>query len=98
LFTTLRNIVLPLVRNSVIGGWIYVFIVSFKAVGSIVLLTTPQNQVFSTYVWALYTSGSGSVANGNLAAASVVLMIILWALIGGMLLVQRRVVAEQFVS
>ena len=98
LFSTLRNIIFPLVRNSVIGGWIYVFIVSFKAVGNIVLLATPQNQVFSTYVWALYTSGSGSVANGNLAAASVILMIILWVLIGSMLLIQRRVVAEQFVS
>lgn len=97
-FSTLRNIILPLVRNSLIGGWIYVFIVSFKAVGNIVLLATSQNQVFSTFVWSLYTSGSGSTALPNLAAASVILMIILWILIGSMLLVQRRLVAEQLVS
>ncbi len=98
IFATMRNVILPLVRNSVIGGWIFVFIVSFKAVGNVVLLANSQNQVFSTFVWSLYTSGSGSTAQGNLGAASVVLMIILWALIGGLLLVQRRLVAEQLVS
>jgi iron(III) transport system permease protein len=85
---TIRRILLPLLRNSLIGTWLYVLIVASKAVGPLILLVTPQNQVLSTYIWNDWISKPNNT--GVVAAAGILLMAIAWVLILGMLLFQRR--------
>ena len=85
---TIRRILLPLLRNSLIGTWLYVLIVASKAVGPIILLATAQNQVLSTYIWNDWVSKPDNT--GIVAAAGILLMAIAWVLILGMLLFQRR--------
>lgn len=71
---TLRSIIFPLLKPALLGLWVYVFISSFKSLGEIILLTTPQNEVLATVLWDLWVNGNISL----LAAASVLLMILLW--------------------
>ncbi len=85
---TIRRILFPLLRNSLIGTWLYVLIVSSKAVGPIILLMTSQNQVLSTYIWNDWISKPADT--GTVAAAGVLLMAIAWVLIFGLLLFQNR--------
>ncbi len=85
---TIRRVLLPLLRNSLVGTWLYVLIVSSKAVGPIIMLVTPQNRVLSTYIWNDWVSKPNDT--GVTAAAGIVLMLIAWALILGLLVFQRR--------
>ncbi len=71
---TMRSIIFPLLKPALLSAWIYIFISSFKALGEIILLTTPQNEVLATALWDLWINGNIPF----LAAASVLLIIVLW--------------------
>lgn len=85
---TIRRVLLPLLRNSLIGTWLYVLIVASKAVGPLILLMTSQNQVLSTYIWNDWISKPADT--GVVAAAGILLMAIAWVCILVLLLFQRR--------
>ena len=76
--TTVRRITLPLLGPAMISGWVYVFVISFKELSSIIFLITPRNEVLSTTLWDLWVNGSVEI----LAAASVLLTVLLWAIVG----------------
>ncbi len=85
---TVRRILIPLLRNSLVGTWLYVLVLSSTAVGPIVLLFTTQNTVLSTYIWNDWVSKPNET--GIVAAAGILLMAIDWAVIAGLLLLQSR--------
>ncbi|MDA4117793.1 MAG: iron ABC transporter permease [Thaumarchaeota archaeon] len=87
--TTIRQIFLPLVRSSLVGAWLYVFIGSFTALGSVLLLQTSNNQLFSTLLWSFWSSGNPGSAD-SFAAGCVLLLLILVSAISAMVLLQRR--------
>jgi iron(III) transport system permease protein len=74
---TVRRITLPLLRPAMLAGWIYVFVVSFRELSSVIFLITPRNQVLATVLWDLFINGSVEL----LAAASILLTIFLWAIV-----------------
>lgn len=84
--TTIRRIFLPLIRTSLLRTWIFVFIVSFGALGPVILLASSTNQLFSTLMWGYWTSGQVE----TFAGACVVLFLVLGAMILTMLFIQRR--------
>jgi iron(III) transport system permease protein len=87
--TTMRRIFLPLIRSSLVGAWLYVFIGSFTALGAVLLLQSANNQLFSTLLWSFWSSGNPGSAQ-SFAAGCVVLLLILIGAIAIMVLVQGR--------
>jgi iron(III) transport system permease protein len=85
--TTMRRIFLPLIRPSLVGAWLYVFIGSFTALGAVLLLQSANNQLFSTLLWSLWSSGNPGSAQ-SFAAGCVLLLLILVGAIAVMVLVQ----------
>jgi iron(III) transport system permease protein len=87
--TTMRRIFLPLIRSSLVGAWLYVFIGSFTALGAVLLLQSANNQLFSTLLWSFWSSGNPGSAQ-SFAAGCVVLLLILIGAIAIMVLIQGR--------
>ncbi len=87
--TTIRRIFLPLIRSSLVAAWLYVFIGSFTALGAVLFLQSVNNQLFSTLLWSLWSSGNPGSAQ-SFAAGSVMLLIIMMAAISAMIIIQRR--------
>jgi len=87
--TTIWRIFLPLARPSLVGGWLYVFIGSFNALGAVLLLQSSNNQLFSTLLWSFYSSSQPSAAQ-SFAAGCVLLFMILASFVTVMVLIQRR--------
>jgi iron(III) transport system permease protein len=52
-----RRIVLPLLVPGFIAGWIYIFVVSFRELGSSVLLYSPGREVLSIAIWQEWNDG-----------------------------------------
>lgn len=52
-----RRIVLPLLAPGFVAGWIYVFVVSFRELGSSVLLYSPGREVLSIAIWQQWNDG-----------------------------------------
>lgn len=55
--TVFRRILLPLVSTGVLAGWLFVVVVSSRAVSSIVILATPGSEVLSVVMWQQVQSG-----------------------------------------
>ena len=54
---TFRRVVLPLLAPGLIAGWIYIVIVSFRELGSSVLLYSPGKEVLSIVIWEQWRDG-----------------------------------------
>jgi iron(III) transport system permease protein len=52
-----RRIVLPLLVPGFVAGWIYIFVVSFRELGSSVLLYSPGKEVLSIAIWQQWQDG-----------------------------------------
>ncbi|MGH2933033.1 MAG: ABC transporter permease [Gaiellaceae bacterium] len=52
-----RRVVVPLLAPGLVAGWIYVFIVSIRELGSSVLLYSPGKEVLSIAIWESYRNG-----------------------------------------
>jgi len=87
--TTIRRIFLPLARSSLVGGWLYVFIGSFNALGAVLFLQSANNQLFSTLLWSFFSSSQPS-SEQAFAAGCVLLFLILLCAITAMVVIQRR--------
>src|SRR5437879_13892595 len=60
--TTLRRIVLPILKPSLIAGAVYVFVVSIEDLGAAVMLTTGDSALFSSALYNLWTHDDELVA------------------------------------
>jgi len=54
---TFRRVVLPLLAPGLVAGWIYIVIVSFRELGSSVLLYSPGKEVLSIVIWEQWRDG-----------------------------------------
>ena len=74
---TVRKIILPLLKPALISAWIYIFVLTFRELSSIIFLITPNNQVISAILWDLFVNGSVEL----LAATSMLLTLFLWIVV-----------------
>jgi iron(III) transport system permease protein len=56
-FQSFRRVVLPLLTPGLVAGWIYIFVVSFRELGSSVLLYSPGREVLSIAIWQEWNDG-----------------------------------------
>jgi iron(III) transport system permease protein len=54
---TFRRVVLPLLAPGLTAGWIYIVIVTFRELGSSVLLYSPGKEVLSIVIWEQWRAG-----------------------------------------
>ena len=54
---TFRRVVVPLLAPGLVAGWIYIVIVSFRELGSSVLLYSPGKEVLSIVIWEQWRDG-----------------------------------------
>jgi len=64
----MRRIILPLITPSVLGGWVFVFLLSAKELSMSILLVSPQTPVVSVAIYDLWENGQVN----ELAALSVI--------------------------
>lgn len=71
-WTTYRSIVLPLVAPTLLGGFLFVFMISTKELSTSILLTGPRTQVMSVSFFQLWNNGQATevAAFGVLWAAA----------------------------
>lgn len=55
--TSFRKIILPLLMPGLLGGWIYIVIVSIRELSSSILLYSPGTEVISIVIWELWSNG-----------------------------------------
>lgn len=70
---TFRRVLLPLLRPSLVAGWLYVVIISLRELSASLLLYTPGNEVLSVQLWQRYQDG----AFPEVAALGVLLTVVL---------------------
>ena len=75
--TTVRTIILPLLKPAMLSGWVYIFVLTFRELSSIIFLVTPHNEVIAAILWDLFVNGSVEL----LAATSIILTAFLWSVI-----------------
>ena len=68
-----RRILIPLMLPSLIGGGLYVLILSVKVMSMAAILWTPDSIVFSIFIWQLWEEGN----MGELGAVSVIFIAVL---------------------
>jgi len=87
----MRRIVLPLITPSVLGGWVFVFLLSAKELSMSILLVSPQTPVVSVAIYDLWENGQVN----ELAALSVIWSTILVAVAITYYLFARRYGIQQ---
>ena len=92
--TAIRRIFLPLIRPSLAGAWLYVFIGSFNALGAVLLLQSSNNQLFSTLLWSFFSSSQPG-SEDTFAAGCVLLFMILVIAVIAMVILQRVLEGNQ---
>ncbi|MFI5613589.1 ABC transporter permease [Amycolatopsis sp. NPDC051903] len=76
-FATMRRVLLPLAAPGLIGGWVYILIVSFRELQSSILLYTPGKEVLSVSIFQEYQDGNTTLVS----AIGVVLVVVLTVLV-----------------
>jgi iron(III) transport system permease protein len=56
-FQTFRRVLLPLLVPGFVAGWIYIFVVSFRELGSTVIIYSPGHEVLSIAIWQQWNDG-----------------------------------------
>lgn len=72
-FSVFRRILVPLILPSLIGGGLYVLVLSVKVMSMAAILWTPKSIVFSIFIWQLWEEGN----MGELGAVSVIFIAVL---------------------
>ncbi|MFI4986788.1 MAG: ABC transporter permease [Alphaproteobacteria bacterium] len=90
--TVLAKVVAPLLRRSLIGGWILVFIPATRELSAAIFLSGPHTQVMSVVLYEL--SGEGNfeyvaALGGVLLAATVVIVAVSFKLVGRDFMLRR---------
>jgi iron(III) transport system permease protein len=73
--TTMRRVVLPLLKGGLTSSFIYTFINSLRELGSVIILVTPQSMVLTVLLLNLYSQHP--MALNTIAAAAVILCIVI---------------------
>ena len=68
---------MPLLKPAFLGGWVYIFMISFRELGTVVLLASPSNQVISVTLFSMWSIGHVEKA----VAASMLLVAVLWSFV-----------------
>jgi iron(III) transport system permease protein len=87
---TFRHILLPLLRPSLVGAWVYIFIISLRELGSSILLYSSDSVVLAVRIFDLRDSGNYT----TIAALSVFLIVLLVALVSILQRLGGRTVRE----
>lgn len=87
LLETLRDITLPLVTPSLLGGWILVFLLSLSEFSSSVLLVSANTQVAATAMYNLQATGNFE----TLSATGLLLIVIALGMFGILQYLSRRI-------
>jgi iron(III) transport system permease protein len=85
-FTTLRRIVVPLVRMAVLSGLIFSFVRAMTAISQVIFLISPRTNLATTQILSYVNYGSV----GPAAALSWVLVVFMALVIVGLYLVTQR--------
>lgn len=84
--TTLRRIVMPLVRAALLSGLVFAFVRAITAVSQVIFLITPQHSLATTQILTYIEYGS----QGRGAALASLLTVFMILVIGALYLVNRR--------
>jgi iron(III) transport system permease protein len=71
------GVLLPLLRPSLVGAWVYIFIISLRELGSSILLYSSESVVLAVRIFDLRDSGNYT----TIAALSVFLIVLLVVLV-----------------
>ncbi|MEO8136816.1 MAG: iron ABC transporter permease [Betaproteobacteria bacterium] len=87
-FTTLRRVVLPLLRPAIVAALVYSFVRSMTTVSAVIFLVTAEHELATTYIVLRVTNGD----YGLVLAYCTVLILMMLAIIGAMqwLIGERR--------
>jgi iron(III) transport system permease protein len=88
--TTLRRIVLPLVRAAILSGLIFSFVRAMTAISQVIFLITPQTNLATTQILSYINYGSVGLG----ASLSSVLVIFMALVIVGLYLIAHRIGAR----
>jgi iron(III) transport system permease protein len=87
-FKTILNITIPLLKLSLVSGWMLVFITSFRELSASILLYSPNSEVIAVTIMALFEEGEFEA----LAALSIIILAITLVFIAG----SRKIVGKGF--
>lgn len=74
---TIRRITLVLLRPALVGAWVYIAMISFRELGTAILLISPGNEVISAVLYTMWAGGHIE----HTVAAIMVLAAVLWSVI-----------------
>ncbi len=81
-----RKIIVPLIRPGLVYVWIWTSLLAYRELTMAVLLSSPENQVISTFIWGEWTGGG----LGDAATAGILMVVIMSPLVAGFWTVARR--------
>ncbi len=81
-----RKIIVPLIRPGLVYAWIWTSLLAYRELTMAVLLSSPENQVISTFIWGEWTGGG----LGDAATAGILMVVIMSPLVAGFWTVARR--------
>ena len=87
-FKSILNITIPLLKLSLVSGWMLVFITSFRELSASILLYSPNSEVIAVTIMALFEEGEFEA----LAALSIIILAITLVFIAG----SRKIVGKGF--
>lgn len=87
-FKSILNITIPLIKLSLVSGWMLVFITSFRELSASILLYSPNSEVIAVTIMALFEEGEFEA----LAALSIIILAITLVFIAG----SRKIVGKGF--
>lgn len=88
----LRKVVAPLLKRSLIGGWILVFIPAARELSAAVFLTSPTNQVMSVVLFDLSDEGNFeylAALGGILLVATIIIVAVSFRIVGRDFMLRR---------
>jgi iron(III) transport system permease protein len=86
LLYTMRRITMVLLRPALLGGWVYIAMITFRELGAAILLVSPGNEVISATIYHIWSSGHMPHA----VAAIMLLAVVLWGAIMAVSIISRR--------
>ena len=87
-FRSIMNITVPLLKISLVSGWILIFISSFREISASILLYSTNNEVIAVTIFTLFEEGEFEA----LAALSILVLFITLMFVAG----SRKIVGKSF--
>ncbi|MBO0904838.1 ABC transporter permease [Jiella sonneratiae] len=98
-FTTMRRIILPLLRPAIVTALVYSFVRSITSISAVIFLVSAQYNMATAYIVGLTENGEYGVAIAYAAALIVVMVLVIsgFQLVVGERTLRRRAVAAKSV-